>query len=362
MRKPKVLILGKLPPPYIGPAVATHIIINSKLNEYFEINHLDLSHHKSLDQLGKVNLKNLIYPFKIYTIMLWKLLTFRPVLVYMPSQQFTVPYLREIPLVMMCKVFSTKIVCHLRGSNFLNWYHDECGPRMQKAVQKTQRRLDAQIVLGENLKYLFTPFMDEEKIHVVANAADYTYPDKKPSSKTRVLYLGNFLKAKGIFDVIEVAKKLIHVEELEFVCAGNFPLESDKQEILAQEKGLKNLTIINSVVGEDKFALLKSADIFLFPSYNEGHPWVIVEAIGAGLPIISTDKGAIIQNVKHGENGFIVDVQSPEQISKHVLTLVKDPELRQRMSEASKTLYENEFREKNLVENLKKVFDHVLAE
>lgn len=361
MPKPKVIVLGKIPPPYIGPAIATQIIINSALNCHFDLNHLDISHHKSLNDLGKLSIKNLIYPFRLYTQMLLRLIMFRPDIVYIPSQQSKVPYLRDIPLILLCKVFGAKVVCHLRGGNFLKWYSQQCGPGMQKTIQRVQKMVDAQIVLGHNLKCLYTPIMDANKIHVVANGANYTYPDKKVSNKIRVLYLGNLLRDKGIFDVIEVAKQLIHIELLEFVCAGSFLNEQEKQEILQQESTLNNLTIINSVVGADKFALLKSADIFLFPSYNEGHPWVIVEALGAGLPIISTDTGAIIQNVKHGENGFIVDAKSPDQIKTHILTLLKNPELKDKMSESSRRLYESDFTEKNLVENLKMVFDHVLS-
>jgi len=60
--------------------------------------------------------------------------------------------------------------------------------------------------------------------------------------------------------------------------------------------------VVGPVVGTQKFELLSSSDIFVFPTYYppEGHPWVIVEALAAGLPIISTDQGAITESVFHG--------------------------------------------------------------
>jgi glycosyltransferase involved in cell wall biosynthesis len=252
-----------------------------------------------------------------------------------------------------------KLVFHLRGGYFYNWYHKECGSLMKWIIRRVQAQLAGQIVLGNNLIYMFEDVMPREKIYVIPNAADYHYPEKDSSEEgIRVLFLGNFIESKGIIDFINAAQILKKQTQLRFLCAGNYMDEKSKSRIQQLEKEQSNLHILGPVSGEDKFALLKNADIFVFPTYyrNEGHPWVIVEAMGAGLPVISTDHGAIVESVIHQHNGFIVKPRQPQEIAQRILELAKDQSLRAAMSDASRQLYESTYREANLVENFAKVF------
>ena len=69
MSKPKVIIVGKLPPPYIGPAVATKILLNSSLSDEFELLHLNTTINKTVEDFGKAGfskvLKNLAVYFRL---------------------------------------------------------------------------------------------------------------------------------------------------------------------------------------------------------------------------------------------------------------------------------------------------------
>jgi glycosyltransferase involved in cell wall biosynthesis len=92
----------------------------------------------------------------------------------------------------------------------------------------------------------------------------------------------------------------------------------------------------------------------------EGHPWVLVEAMAAGLPIISTDQGAITESVIDGVNGFIVDSNNPLQIAEKLEYLMDHPEIREKMGKESRRLYEENFTEEKMIEKLKDVFNTVL--
>ena len=76
---------------------------------------------------------------------------------------------------------------------------------------------------------------------------------------------------------------------------------------------------------------------------NEGHPWVIVEALAAGLPIISTDRGAIIESVIDGYNGYIVNPKRPKEIAEKIIKLTDDKDLRDQMSINSLNVYKEKF-------------------
>ena len=78
------------------------------------------------------------------------------------------------------------------------------------------------------------------------------------------------------------------------------------------------------------------ADVFIFtPKAPEGHPWVLVESLASGLPVISTDQGAIKESVLHGKNGFIVEPAIPKSIAGAVDLLVTNADMREKMAKAS---------------------------
>ena len=361
--KKRILLFGKLPPPLIGPALATQIILNSKLKDEFEVIHFNTSHHKDINELGRSNLKNFLFPILLYLRLVKVLLKYKPDLVYILSQQTTIAYLRDIPFFIITKLFRKKLVCHLRGGYFRNWYEKELSPLMKLIVCKTQKNIDAQIVLGENLRKLFNHIMPENKIFVVPNGGNYKIQNYiKSPDKIKILYLANYINSKGINDFIKTAIILKDKTNIEFVAYGNFMSEKSKTEIEQLIKNLKNIKINNSINKEDKFKVLAESDIFLFPTYyrNEGHPWVIIEAMSAGLPIISTNHAAIPETVINGLNGYLIEKQNPKQIAEKIQYLIINPEIKTKMGKESRRLYEESFTEERMIKRLTNVFNSVL--
>ena len=100
----------------------------------------------------------------------------------------------------------------------------------------------------------------------------------------------------------------------------------------------------------------------MFPTFyrNEGHPWVIVEAMAAGLPIISTDHAAISESVITGVNGYLVEKKNVEQVAEKIKILAADKSLRDKMGAASKKMYLDNFTEDKMIERMKNVFISVI--
>ena len=78
------------------------------------------------------------------------------------------------------------------------------------------------------------------------------------------------------------------------------------------------ITFLGPVSGQPKTDLLLDADIFVLPTYypREGQPWVLIEAMAAGLPIVTTDQAAIRETVDYGVNGFLVDKRDATQVGR----------------------------------------------
>jgi glycosyltransferase involved in cell wall biosynthesis len=175
--------------------------------------------------------------------------------------------------------------------------------------------------------------------------------------------LSNLQPSKGIEDVID-ALSLINTEQqnLLLTVVGRWRDEGTKTRCLQKVNEQKlPVTFAGPVYGEEKLEYFSKADVFVFPPRApEGHPLVLVEAMAAGLPIVSTDQGAITESVIDNENGFIVEPKRPEQIAEKLSWLIKHPAERENMGNYSRNLYHQNFTREKMISNYKKVFQEVL--
>ena len=365
--KSKILILGKLPPPYIGPSVATQLILNSKLKEEFDLIHLDTSDHRDINTLGALDFQNFYLAFKHYLLLIRAITRHQPDLVYMPTGQTTISYARDAGFILISKLLGRNVLGHLRGGNFRSWYNS-ANPLIQLLVRKIHSLVDGQIVLGNNLKGLFSWLMSEDKIFVIPNGGDYPrlpQDNFKNSRNFRVLYLSNFQRTKGVLETLKAASAVYRKHQnVEFVFAGSWRDDKTKTDFQQFVKAHSELpvTCMGAVTGKDKFRLLASASVFVLPTYypNEGHPWVIVEAMSYGLPIISTNHAAIPECVRDGVNGYIVNKRNAHQIAERINYLIENPLVRKQMGSESRRFYLENFTEGKMVARLSQAFRKVI--
>jgi glycosyltransferase involved in cell wall biosynthesis len=363
--KKKIIFLGPLPPPYMGPSLATEVILNSKLKEEFDLIHLDTSDHRDLKTLGAIDFWNIYLAFKFYLNLIKLILTKKPDLVYIPISQTTIGYLKDSIFIITSKLLRRKVVCHLRGGNFQNWLN-AASSATNWYVKKVHSLVDAQIVLGENLKYLFKDIVKNEKIFVVPNGKDiYNPKSDQHNENIKVLYLANMKRTKGVLDVFyAIPQVYAKFPNVEFVFGGDWNEEDVKKEMESYLLKHPNLPIklLGMVCGKEKYDLLNTADIFVFPTYYppEGHPWVIIEAMASQLPIITTDHAAISESVENNINGFLIEKQNSNAIAEKLIILLKNNKLRKEMGVKSLKLYQEKFTEEKMVQRISLVFNSVL--
>ena len=159
-----------------------------------------------------------------------------------------------------------------------------------------------------------------------------------------VVYLGNMIAVKGVDDLLRAAPLVVARHPgTRFTFAGAW--RDDAFRGWAQEfaKDLPTVQFTGPVDRVQKTALLRDADLFVFPSTREGHPWVIVEALAAGLPIVSCDAGCIRESVLDGRNGRLVPMRDPELLAEAINGLLADPERLRSMAAESRRHYLTRF-------------------
>lgn len=159
----------------------------------------------------------------------------------------------------------------------------------------------------------------------------------------RVLFLSRLTRDKGVWVMMEAIDWLRRTHPdvtLQFVFAGDGP-QSEPLKAHVRSNGLGNIVQFPGYVGgEDKYAVFRSAELFLLPSFHaEGFPTVIIEALAAGLPIIYTPVGALAE-ILGPENGGCIELAdlSGEVVGREILSLYLDPERRRTMGTANQAL------------------------
>ncbi|GAI08660.1 unnamed protein product, partial [marine sediment metagenome] len=102
--------------------------------------------------------------------------------------------------------------------------------------------------------------------------------------------------------------------------------------ICQKEEISRYIEFLGYLRGEEKIQVFITSDIFILPTYHpEGFPYAILEAMSAGLPIISTPIGAIPEIIEDGANGFLIPPKIPYILAEKILTLIEDKSLREKM-------------------------------
>lgn len=159
----------------------------------------------------------------------------------------------------------------------------------------------------------------------VPNFIDLKHRDSNPIKITpeikEIIFVGHVIKSKGCMDIISVANKLPHI---------NFKLFGKVSEEFRAIKKPENIQYYGEVSKEVVINQMLLSDLFLFPTYTEGFPNVILEAMASGLPIISTPVGAIPEIIED-KGGKMVDVGNVEGLLNAIKEL-QEPVVREEMS------------------------------
>ncbi|MBN2707493.1 MAG: glycosyltransferase family 4 protein [Calditrichaceae bacterium] len=211
---------------------------------------------------------------------------------------------------------------------------------------------DYGIVLGKNLISMVSKWFDEKKIFVIPNGTDF-FVDiskrKKDFSEINIGYIGFLGPEKGTYELLNIFEELsTEYSDIKLILAGEFAygnieFKEDFLKKIATSKYKHNIILSGKIIDKQKQDFFLNTDIFAFPSWIEGHPNVILEAMAASCPIVASDVGAVSESVLDGYNGFLVPAREEGKFKVKLSELIKNEELRKKMGENSFLLYKEKF-------------------
>ena len=337
----RLIVIGPVPPPLHGVSVSTDLVLrNQHLRARFALEHLDTSDHRTVGNVGRWDASNVVNAVSSIARFAARLRGPRG-LVYLPISQGIPGLARDTLFIRIAAACGWKVAAHLRGSELGGVYRAQ--PRPVGAwLQRSLTQLDSIAVLGESVRDVLDGIFPASRIAVVPNGT----PDPGVRNSRRFnengLYLGNLYARKGAVEALETAGIVLRQRPgARFVFAGECPDPAfrTRLEELATDVGGR-IVFRPPVSGREKQELLLSSSFLLFPpARQEGHPRVVIEAMAAGLPVITTDRGVIAETVVDGECGYVLPAPIPSELAECALELCADPALRERMGRAARARY-----------------------
>jgi glycosyltransferase involved in cell wall biosynthesis len=248
------------------------------------------------------------------------------------------------------------VIFHLHGAEFDKFYAHECGPIRKSMVRWLLGRCSKIVVLSKSWES-FLRQLTQVSIEIVPNPAiDFLSSESVTRKKSALLFLGRLGRRKGIYTLLQAFTKVVHrFPAATLICGGDG--EIDLVEKRAEELGIRNsVELVGWVDGSEKLRLLQSSTIYVLPSFAEGVPISVLEAMSAGLPIVSTTVGGIPDVVTAGEDGLLIAPGDVVALASAICALLENEDLRNRLGRNAHARFQREFSMSSVLPRLESIY------
>jgi len=219
---------------------------------------------------------------------------------------------------------------------------------------------------GYNKKiFIETTIIDERLISEIdINTIKNAKQKRKNRNQYNLLFLARVEVAKGVYEAIDtyrIIKKNNINKNISLIIAGSGKELSSVRSYVKTEE-LEGIKILGFVDGNDKQQCFLNADIYLFPTYTEGMPNSVLEAMAFGLPIITRNVGAIPDIIEIEENGFYTNSKESMDFAGYIQRLMLDNELSLKIMENNYNKAIDNYITSTVIERIEKIYKETLNE
>ncbi len=328
-----ILFLSPLPPPFYGSAMSSQTCLNvlQSSNKYNVVN-IKVNYSKSFSDIETITLKKVVGYFTgLYRIVTYSK-KFKPRLVYIMPATSGFAFYRDFSYALVAKFLNKHVIFHLRTQIT----RKEKDNKLKDYIFKKAFRNSKIIVLGKELKKHILSYPGISDTYILPNAIVCKLNDEDfkkieaerlTHKKVRLVFISNMIISKGWVKTLQAADILKRKNiDFDIKFAGSWPSDVEKEEFykLVNEYNLHDsVKYLGHINEEQKKDVLSSSDVMVFPTEYEYEalPRVIIEAYEYGIPVISTQNGAIPSIIIHGQTGYMLNESTPREIADYVIEL-----------------------------------------
>lgn len=270
---------------------------------------------------------------------------------------------RKSLFLLMGMMFRVPYLLHLHSPDFVDFFEQECGERRKKFIRFLLSRALYVIALSPGWAKDIKKISPAARTVILFNSVplpaavlrekEIDESSSDPGDPPLILFLGHVGKRKGTFDLIRAAALLS--ENFRLIIGGDGELQ--QAQMLSEELGVSDKILFAGWLGkEEKDHLLARTAIFVLPSYHEGVPMAILEAMSWGIPIVTTPVGGIPEVVTEGQEGLLVNPGDIPGLAHALARLLAAPSLRWKLGERGRNKIESRFSIKVLQPQLEQLW------
>lgn len=288
-------------------------------------------------------------------------------------------FARKSLVVLLARLFGKKVVIHMHGAGFAVFY-DKLSPPLQWFTRRVLRCSDVLIALSSqwqkdlfricghtDIRVLYNPTVLKNPVFQDASLErpldrEMREMDLKTSRTEGVvnfLFMGRLGQRKGVYDIIEAARHL-QADNVKIHLYGDGEVDEVKKKVLAAGVSDK-IAVHGWIDGSRKDATFREANVLLLPSYHEGLPISVLEALAYGLPVLATDVGGIAEAVHNGVNGFLIRPGACDALTRRIEELAASPELRLEMGKSGYRLAADKFDLSVIIRQLEGLYAEIMG-
>jgi glycosyltransferase involved in cell wall biosynthesis len=337
--RPKVLIVGPLPPGFGGVQSMVEMQLHSCIAEEFELHVVDISKKVLRIIVENPTWRSTIYFLRDLRRLIRALILIRPVIVIVHAAS-SLSFLRDWAFMMLSRLSGAKVICHYHGTLHTRFPSCETssGRRIGRMLMRAAHRI---IVVGPTYQRRMGEAWHRPDIVWAPNVVDINlFSDRTlmqpvpwlTAGEQSVLFVGRLSAAKGIWDLLNAVPLVLQrYPKTQFLLVGlaeNTACEADLHREV-ERRGLKGrIVFLGPLMGREKARAFLASHMLVVPSWTEAFPLVIPEAMAAGIPIIATEVGAIPDFVINGADGFLIPAHDPSALADRICCLLNDDGLR----------------------------------
>ena len=239
---------------------------------------------------------------------------------------------RAVIWILIARLFRKPIMMHSHGAQFDTFY-DSVPQFIQKVINWSFQQCSCLIALSQSWQdyYITHCKLSPEKVLVLINPVQLPtqIPERRNVQVVCFVCLGRVGQRKGSFDLLNAFAKLpiAKQQKAKLILAGDGEVEEARR--LSKKLGIANyVECLGWMNAESCSQLLATSDVFVLPSYAEGLPMAILEAMSWGLPVISTPVGGIPEVIISNQHGILVEPGNIPKLTEAMQILLDNEDLR----------------------------------
>ncbi len=335
----------------VGPAREVHGGVSAVINNYYEAGldkKIEMEYLPSMKDGSRWRkLFVALVAYIRFICIAWK---YDIVHIHMASDS---SFYRKSLFILLTKIYRKKLIVHEHGGNFREFYYESKNRFKQKFICRVLNLADVFIVLSKEWYEFFTPIVREELLQIVNNAIVVPDIEKKDYNNHNLLYLGRITREKGIRELVAAFEDIRKVyPDSVLYLGGIFEEETFAGEI----EGREGISFLGWIDNEQKINMLSECSIFVLPSYFEGQPISLLEAMACGCCCVATQVGGIPQIITHGQNGILVEAGNKEALTDTLLSVIDAEDTKNVLGTAAKDTIRKNYDVRLRIEQLLEIY------